>query len=244
MTASIVKVDPVVRRGDNVCLSRGEYRILKGSATFMTSTPTITALIVAAGVGARAGGERPKQYQEIAGKPMIRHSIEAFLAHPRIGAVQVVIHPEHANDYAEAMAGLTLLPPIHGGAERSDSVKAGLAALADQIPDYVLIHDAARPFLSASVIDRIVEALTPETGVVPTLGVYDTVRRYRDGVWEDVSREGLQRIQTPQAFPFGALTEIYAKGAFATDDAALWLAAGRVLKYVQGDEALNKMTTA
>jgi len=212
----------------------------------MTETPRIAALIVAAGVGARAGGERPKQYQSVAGKPIICHSVVALLAHPAISAVQVVMHPEHAAYYRETFpeSQAQLLPPIHGGAQRTDSVRAGLKALVAHSPDYVLIHDAARPFLSSAVIDRIVAALAPDTGVVPTLAVHDTVRRFSDGAWEEVPRAGLMRIQTPQAFPFASLAALYASHASATDDAALWLAAGRKLAYVEGDEDLDKMTTA
>lgn len=208
--------------------------------------PRIAALIVAGGVGARAGGELPKQYQPVHGKPMICHSIEAFSQHADIAAVQVVIHPEHADLYANAVAHTTqLLPPILGGVERTDSVKAGLAALEAFMPDYVLIHDAARPFLSASVLDRVLKAISPEAGVVPCLPVVDTVRRYVNGTWEEVARDGLLRIQTPQAFPFVALKELYATDRIqATDDAALWLAAGRTLRYVEGEERLKKMTTA
>lgn len=130
-----------------------------------------------------------------------------------------------------------------GGAERADSVAAGLEALAQHNPEYVLIHDAARPFLSHAMIDRILGALSPDVGVVPALAVADTVRRLDGDTWSDVSRDGLMRVQTPQAFPFAALQKIYATGA-ASDDAAIWLAAGRKLAYVAGDEELRKVTTA
>lgn len=210
----------------------------------MTPTPRIYALIVAAGVGARAGGEVPKQYQKIAGRAMLTHSAAALASHPAIAGVQVVIHPEHGEYYAKAAQGLALLPPVHGGAERSDSVRAGLAALAAHGPDYVLIHDAARPFISHRLIDTIIAALAPETGVVPAIAVADTVRRLQQGAWHDVAREGLMRIQTPQAFAFEPLKKLYASHASATDDAAIWLAAGHKLAYVPGHEELRKVTTA
>jgi 2-C-methyl-D-erythritol 4-phosphate cytidylyltransferase/2-C-methyl-D-erythritol 2,4-cyclodiphosphate synthase len=211
----------------------------------MLETPKIAALIVAAGTGQRVGGAVAKQYQPLHGQPLLRHSLQALLAHPAIGPVQVVIHPEHAARYGEATAGLSLLPPVIGGAERAFSVRAGLAALAAHAPERVLIHDAARPFLSAVLLDRLLAEGDDETAVVPALPVVDTVRRYRDGGWQEVPREGLLRIQTPQLFPYAALATLHAQSSAAlTDDAALWLDAGLPLRYVEGEERLRKMTTA
>lgn len=212
----------------------------------MTQPPRIYALIVAAGTGTRAGGDVPKQYQPLGGKMLLEHSAEALAHHPQIAGVQVVIHPKHQAWYNEIRHKLTLLPAAFGGAERSDSVAAGLAALAPYNPDYVLIHDAARPFLSAEMINVIIAKLSPQHAVLPAIPVVDTVRHYDKGEWRDVARDGLMRIQTPQAFPFAQLQEIYknASGATTTDDAALWLAAGKKLEYVMGAEELRKMTTA
>jgi len=213
----------------------------------MTNIPRIAVLIVAAGVGQRVGGPMPKQYQILAGKPMLRHSVERFLANPRIAQVQVVIHPEHADHYAAAVEGLTLPPPVFGGAERQDSVRLGLAAMAEDPPRVVLVHDAARPFVSDAVIERLLSVITPDRAAVPALAVADTVRRYDQGHWEEVSRTNLLRIQTPQAFPYRMLARLHddaMASALATDDAALWVAAGLALEYVQGEEQLNKMTTA
>lgn len=207
----------------------------------MPQKPRIIALIVAAGVGQRVGGQTPKQYRLVNGKPMLRHSVERLLAHPDMGGVCVIIHPEHADHYAAAVDGLTLLPPAFGGAERADSVRLGLQAIATDAPDYVLVHDAARPFVSPEVVDRLVASLNPKTGVVPSLPVADTVRRYVNDQWEEVVRDGLQRIQTPQAFPYTALVE--AHHGNVTDEAAAWLAAGHALVYVSGEETLRKMTT-
>ncbi len=212
----------------------------------MGKKPTIFALVVAAGAGIRAGGGVPKQYQHIAGKPLIRYSLEAFLTHSRIAGVLVVVAPEHRAQYEAATAGLVLLPPVSGGTERQDSVKAGLAALAVRQPDYVLIHDAARPFVSATVIDRVIEALAADIAVVPTLPMADTVRRYiaKKDTWEEIPREGLLRIQTPQAFPFQKLLDLHASNtAPVTDDAALWLAANKKLQHIAGEYRLRKVTT-
>ena len=209
----------------------------------MNEKTRIFALIVAAGTGIRAGAGAPKQYRPIGGKPLLCYSVEALANHPSISGVQVVIHPSHSADYQKAVDGISLLPAIHGGAERADSVQAGLAALAPHKPDYVLIHDAARPFLSASMIDRIIEKLSPHHAVLPALAVVDTVRRLEGDAWSEVSRDGLFRVQTPQAFPFDTLKNMPTSSA-ATDEAAQWLAAGRKLVYVEGDEDLRKVTTA
>lgn len=206
--------------------------------------PTIYALIVAAGTGTRVGGEIPKQYHELAGKPLLQYSAETLAHHQAIAGVQVVIHPKHQAYYNPVREKVTMLPTTFGGAERSESVAAGLEALAPFMPDYVLIHDAARPFLPSATIDALIAAATPETGIIPVIPVVDTVRRLEDGIWSEMDRTGIMRIQTPQMFPFETLRQIYASGVSgATDDAALWLAAGHTLTYVQGAEELRKVTT-
>ena len=209
----------------------------------MNQTSRMVALVVAAGTGQRLGGALPKQYQMVAGKPLLRHAVERLLAHPAIAQLRVVIHPDHADLYEAAMAGLTLPPPITGGATRAASVRLGLEALADDAPDYIMIHDAARPFLPAAVIDRLCAAASPTVGVVPALPVDDTLRRRRADGWQEVPREALWRMQTPQLFPYGLLRAAHAttRGE-ATDDAAIWLEAGHVLEYVLGDEELRKVT--
>src|SRR5437763_13350529 len=107
---------------------------------------TTYALIVAAGRGTRFGGALPKQYLPLGGMTVLRHAVAAFAAHPRIGGVQVVIREEDRGICDEALAGLAVLPPLPGGAERQDSVRLGLEALVRHDPARVLIHDAARPF--------------------------------------------------------------------------------------------------
>lgn len=222
------------------------------SATNNTENPRIYALVVAAGGGARAGGAVPKQYQKLAGKPMLRYSCEALTTHHMITGVLVVVSPEHHDFYEEAVAGLTVLPHAYGGAVRGESVRAGLNALALYAPDYVLIHDAARPFLPHRVIDGLIEQLTPEQGAVPAIAVMDTVRRLVAGAWEEVSRDGLMRVQTPQAFPYAPLHELTAAPLMdrlpdpfsVTDEAALWLAHGKPLAYATGEEELRKVTVA
>src|SRR5579871_2743533 len=116
---------------------------------------TVAAVVVAGGRGLRAGGGVPKQYRELAGEPVIRPALIAFLEHPQIGAVQPVIHPDDQDIFRVATAGLRkLLPPVWGGATRQDSVRAGLEGLSQSAPELVLIHDAARPFVSDALIGR------------------------------------------------------------------------------------------
>ena len=215
----------------------------------MTPLPRIAALIVAAGKGVRVGGDVPKQYQPIGCTPMLAYSIAALCRHPRISEVVVAISPEHEGWYEEmSLMERDHAPPankVHGGARRCDSVRAGLAALADHAPDYVMIHDAARPFLSHAMIDALIAKLAPDVGVLPALAVPDTVRRHTPEGWSDIPRDGLLRMQTPQCFPFAALAALHEKAqGDATDDAALWLEAGKKLEYVEGDERLRKVTNA
>ncbi len=167
------------------------------------------ALVVAAGRGMRAGGGVPKQYRLLGGRPVLAHTVARFLAHPALGALCVVIHPDDAAPYAEAMAGLgdpRVLPPAAGGETRAASVRAGLMALPDD-PDCVLIHDAARPFTPVSVIDGVLAALAGAPGAVPVLPIVDALWRgagaadtpmARDGIWRAPDAAGLSARRNPQ----------------------------------------------
>jgi 2-C-methyl-D-erythritol 4-phosphate cytidylyltransferase/2-C-methyl-D-erythritol 2,4-cyclodiphosphate synthase len=140
-------------------------------------TDTIAAVVVAGGRGLRAGGDVPKQYREIAGEPVIRPALAAFLHHPQIGAVQPVIHPQDEDVFRSATAGLKkLLPPVWGGATRQASVRAGLEACAANAPAIVLIHDAARPFLTEALIGRAIVAARQNGAAVPAIAIADTVK--------------------------------------------------------------------
>jgi 2-C-methyl-D-erythritol 4-phosphate cytidylyltransferase/2-C-methyl-D-erythritol 2,4-cyclodiphosphate synthase len=205
------------------------------------------ALIVAAGSGTRFGGELPKQYLPLAGRAVLRHSAETFLRHPAISGVRVVISSEHRALYDTATAGLRLLPPVIGGANRQDSVRNGLESLADLRPVHLFIHDAARPFLSAAIIDRTLAALGEASGAIVAVPVTDTLKRGRDGrVGETVDRSGLWRAQTPQAFRFADILAAHraVEGAAMTDDAAVAEAAGLPMKLVMGADDNFKITTA
>ncbi|HUL10321.1 MAG TPA: bifunctional 2-C-methyl-D-erythritol 4-phosphate cytidylyltransferase/2-C-methyl-D-erythritol 2,4-cyclodiphosphate synthase [Candidatus Acidoferrum sp.] len=205
------------------------------------------ALIVAAGSGTRLGGDVPKQYLPLAGRAVLRHSVETFLRHPAISGVRVVISAEHRALYDSAVAGLAILPPVPGGASRQDSVRNGLKSLADLRPDRVLIHDAARPFLTGDIIDRTLAALDEAPGAVVAVPVTDTLKRGHDGrVAGTVDRSALWRAQTPQGFRYADIVAAHrqAKGSAMTDDAAVAEAAGLPVKLVMGADDNFKITTA
>ncbi len=204
------------------------------------------ALVVAAGRGHRFGAEMPKQFLSLAGKPVLRHALEAFATHPAVAAVQTVIHPDDRELYDAAAAGLDLRPPADGGATRQDSVRLGLAALVDLAPKRVLIHDAARPFVSGEIIDRVLAGLDSHAGVIPAVPVADTLKRVEDGsVSGTVDRSGLWRAQTPQGFRYADILAAHADfaGREMTDDAALLEAAGLTVGIVEGAERNFKITS-
>ena len=204
------------------------------------------ALIVAAGRGSRFGGASPKQYVELAGKPVLRHSLEAFARHPKVGAVRVVIHDDDRALYDAASAGLSTLAPVTGGATRQESVLRGLESLQAMKPAVVLIHDAARPLVDAALIDRMLAALAAAPGAIPALSVADTVKRAANGqVVETLDRRSLWRAQTPQAFRYRDImaAHLAAAGRELTDDAGVAEAAGLVVALVEGAEENFKVTT-
>ena len=206
----------------------------------MTQRST-AALIVAAGQGVRSGGTLPKQFAPLAGKPMIAHSFAALERHPAIGRVIVAIGD---GQEAALMAALGDVERVKGGATRRLSVLAGLEALADTNPERVLIHDAARPFLSAAVIDRLLTALDSDDGAVPALPVADTLARGDGTLGDVVPRDGLHRIQTPQAFRFNVIFDAHRgwRGDEPTDDAQMARKAGGSVKLGEGDMMLEKIT--
>ena len=205
------------------------------------------ALIVAAGSGTRAGGGIPKQYREVGGVPVIARAFDALAGHPAIRGVHIVAGAGQELLLDEALGEdrrpATITP---GGATRRESVRAGLEAIATIPPTRVLIHDAARPFLPAAVIDRLLAALDAAPGAVPTLPVVDTLVRAEDGMLGDtVAREGLARVQTPQAFRFEdilAAHRDWSGDAEPTDDAQVARAAGHTVLAVPGDAMLEKLT--
>jgi 2-C-methyl-D-erythritol 4-phosphate cytidylyltransferase/2-C-methyl-D-erythritol 2,4-cyclodiphosphate synthase len=214
-------------------------------------TGKVAAIVVAGGRGQRAGGEVPKQYRRIAGEPVIRPALAAFLGHAEIEAVQPVIHADDADAFRAATDGLTTLcAPVRGGATRQASVRAGLEALRATAPDFVLIHDAARPFLTGALISRAIAAAAEHGAAVPAIAVADTVKTVdeRDTVTGTLDRSRLRLIQTPQAFAFSLIVEAHGRAAVAgredfTDDAALAEWAGHRVTAFAGETTNVKLTT-
>lgn len=207
----------------------------------MPSAATVTALIVAAGSGSRMGGDLPKQYRLLGGKSVLAHAVDALAAHPRIAAVRVVIGDGQQDIARAALGDRDVGVLIIGGAQRSDSVRAGLAAVGNGI---VLVHDAARPFCPPQVIDRLLDALPRGDGVVPVLAVADTLGKGIGTIDAMVDRSDLVRIQTPQLFHaedlLYAMAEVRGR---ATDESSVMVAAGLKVIMVEGDSMLDKLTT-
>lgn len=203
---------------------------------------TTTALIVAAGSGSRIGGDLPKQFRLIGGKPVLRWAVESLIRHPAIRVVRVVIGRGQAEQAAAALQGLNVGQLIEGGAERADSVRAGLRAVCG---DAVLVHDAARPFCPAAVVDRLLASLEFFPGAAPVLPIADTLARASETLGEPLDRASAVRVQTPQAFRLSALRSAYEawKGPAPIDETSVVRAAGMPVAAVEGDPALEKLTT-
>lgn len=204
--------------------------------------------MVGAGEGRRFGADIPKQYHRLAGLPVMRRSLSAFMDHPEVTAVQAVINPNHHDLYDEAVRGLALPGPVDGGATRQQSVANGLESLVNQgadAPTRVLIHDAARPLVDHGLISRVLAALDTSPGAVPALPVADTLKR-GDGQFVEttVDRQGLWRAQTPQGFRFEDILAAHRKagGEELTDDAAVAERAGLAVAIVEGSEDNLKVT--
>ncbi|WP_428149187.1 bifunctional 2-C-methyl-D-erythritol 4-phosphate cytidylyltransferase/2-C-methyl-D-erythritol 2,4-cyclodiphosphate synthase [Brevundimonas sp.] len=203
---------------------------------------SFAAIVVAAGSGSRAGGD--KQWRPLGGKPVVRWSVEALL---KAGAeeVVVVVSADGFERAADALAGLEKWRAVAGGVERADSVRAGLEGLTGAADRPVLVHDAARPLLSADMVRRLLEALPGADGAIAALPVSDTLKRGTDSIEGTVERNGLWRAQTPQAFRADRLIAAYAawpEGSAATDDAAVVEHDGGTVRLVQGDPRLMKLT--
>ncbi len=213
----------------------------------VTPFPDTAAVIVAAGAGLRAGQDVPKQFARWRGKPVIRHSAEAFAA-AGISPIVVVI-PDGADAIARAaLDGIPGVRFVIGGATRQQSVCKGLAALEAGAPANVLIHDAARPALPRAVIERLIAALAVQPGAIPVLPVVDSLAEAAgDLMGNPADRLALRRVQTPQAFRFAGILaahKAWQSAAEAGDDAQIARAAGMSVALVEGDECLSKLTFA
>ena len=206
------------------------------------------ALVVAAGRGTRAGGACPKQYGDLCGKPVLTRTLQAILSAPIVDACLTVIAEADRAAYEDAVAGIDdarLLAPVIGDVDRQGSVRNGLVALEEHAPEIVLIHDAARPFVSVDVIDRVTEAARRSGAALAALPLVDTVWREDAGKADAcVPRTGLWRAQTPQGFRYDmirAAHEAAVEGG-ATDDVSLARAAGHAVTLVEGEGDNFKIT--
>lgn len=210
----------------------------------MPSTQSaFAAVVVAAGSGSRAGGA--KQWRALAGRPVIRWSVQALL-HAGAEDLVVVVPPGAEREAEAALSGLAGWRLAAGGADRSASVRSGLQALAGPRDRPVLVHDAARPLLSRTIVQATLDALAEADGALPALSVADSLCRGADGVMGDpVERDGLWRAQTPQGFRFGVLTDAFAAwpaDEVATDEATVVRRDGGTVRLIPGDPRLMKLT--
>jgi 2-C-methyl-D-erythritol 4-phosphate cytidylyltransferase/2-C-methyl-D-erythritol 2,4-cyclodiphosphate synthase len=220
------------------------------------SSNKVGLLVVAGGRGARLGADRPKQYLDCAGRPLIVHTLEALAASFPFLAINVVIHADDRALYAQAVGHLTadaamaIGPPAIGGATRQQSVLAGLEALAAAEPDIVLIHDAARPFPSVDLVARAIRAAERHGAAAPGTPMSDTIKQVdADGrVLATPPRSALRAVQTPQAFRFPLILAAHRRAAAAgvgdlTDDVAVAEWVGAPAYVFEGDPLNVKVTT-
>jgi 2-C-methyl-D-erythritol 4-phosphate cytidylyltransferase / 2-C-methyl-D-erythritol 2,4-cyclodiphosphate synthase len=208
------------------------------------------AIVVAGGDGSRLGADRPKAFVGLGGRPLLAHSIDLLEDHPAVDRMVLVVPAEWeepATLLADELAAGKVVAAVQGGETRALSVAAGLDVVADDA-EAILVHDAARPFATAELIDRLLEALATHAGAVPAVAVTDTVKRVKGGrVAETLDRSELRAVQTPQAFRAEALRRAYAAPAAAlrdaTDCASLVEAAGLEVAVVPGEGGNMKITS-
>ncbi|QFS83468.1 2-C-methyl-D-erythritol 4-phosphate cytidylyltransferase [Roseivivax sp. THAF40] len=198
------------------------------------------AIIVAAGRGTRAGGQVPKQWQDVAGRPVAAWTLERFAG----ATTRILVVNESDMEHARQFATTPDIRVVTGGASRAASVRAGLDALVDNAPERVLIHDVARPCITSTVIDNVLTALDNFAGAAPALPVTDALWSGRDGQVAGITpRDGLFRAQTPQGFHYPAILAAHASASpDAADDVAVALAAGLPVAIVEGSEDNLKIT--
>jgi 2-C-methyl-D-erythritol 4-phosphate cytidylyltransferase/2-C-methyl-D-erythritol 2,4-cyclodiphosphate synthase len=220
-------------------------------ASSMRDLPSLAAVIVAAGTGNRMTSPTPKQFLNLLNKPVLCHSLDAFLSHPNLSTVVIVGAADRLDDVATILGDDRCADPriqiVAGGRTRQESVNAGLSALIDSQHDLVAIHDAARPLLNHAVIDRLISAITPKIkAALPVLPVADTLKSC-DGVLigQTIDRDGVMSAQTPQIFDYNTIINLHEKNKNAphfTDDVSMAEAEGLAVAAVPGDEKLMKLT--
>ena len=208
------------------------------------------AIVVAGGEGTRLGADLPKAFVRLGGRPLLAHSIDLFEEHPAVDRMVLVVPAEWEEPaalLANELAAGTVTAAVAGGETRALSVAAGLGEVGADA-EAILVHDAARPFASAGLIDRLLAALEQHDGAIPALPLTDTVKRVREGVVaETLDRGELRSVQTPQAFRAAALRQAFSAPADAvrgaTDCASLVEAAGFAVAAVAGEPGNVKITT-
>lgn len=211
----------------------------------------VAAIIVAGGRGHRAGSGKPKQYRSLQGEPVLRHTLRAFNGHAEIGNIVTVIQHHDANDFHAAADGMEKCSAsVFGGDTRQRSVFAGLKAIEPAAPEFVLVHDAARPFVTAALLDRALGAIKNADAAVPVLSLTDTVKRVdsSEHIVATLDRNELRTTQTPQVFSFAKLFDAHARAAEAgledfADDAAIAEWAGIPVATFPGEAGNLKLTT-
>ncbi|MDH4121593.1 MAG: 2-C-methyl-D-erythritol 4-phosphate cytidylyltransferase [Deltaproteobacteria bacterium] len=211
-------------------------------------------ILPSAGRGTRMGGETNKVLMPLEGVAVVVRAAAVFQAHPAVRFIWLVARPEDSQGLAAAFGGWLggnlkwskIQPPVPGGAQRQDSVAAGLRAMAGNPPEGVLIHDGARPFLSAQLVDRVIEGLAKHPAVVPRVAITDTVREITPTGSRVVNRQELFRMQTPQGFHWGVICKAYESvrnnPVDVTDDAQLVEQAGGQVAFVWGEARNIKLT--
>jgi 2-C-methyl-D-erythritol 4-phosphate cytidylyltransferase len=209
----------------------------------------VGVVIVAGGGGTRAGGEELKQFRWVAGKPMLLHSVQTFMARPDVGTVVVVLPQRYAGDPPPWLfqCDVDRLLVSLGGRTRSESVANGLDDLPDEA-QIVLVHDSARPLVEMATIDRVVDTVRGGMSAIAALPVVDTIKSVDENgvIMHTVEREGLWRAQTPQGFPRRVLVDAHRRASAehiaTSDDAALLERLGIPVKIVRGSERAMKVT--
>ncbi len=204
------------------------------------------ALLVAAGRSERMGGGLPKPYVQLGDEAILRRTVKAFLEHPDIDGVRVVIRREHHPYYKKSIEGLTLIPCVIGGNSRQESVRLGLESLSYLHPERVLIHDIARPSVSKYLISQVIDGLKQHKAIVPVIHINDTIKHIQNGkVTGTIPREGAAIVQTPQGFDYQSIIMAHRQvsGENLTDDSAVCETVGIPVSTTHGEINNFKITT-
>jgi 2-C-methyl-D-erythritol 4-phosphate cytidylyltransferase / 2-C-methyl-D-erythritol 2,4-cyclodiphosphate synthase len=217
----------------------------------------VAALIVAAGRGTRAAADRqtgPKQYIPLNGMAMLAHTLKPFIAHKHVDSIKVVIHEDDHDFYTKAISALDdhakLLDVAIGGQDRQASVHRGLESFGNKQPNLVMIHDAARPFVTIDMISSVLNALQTSSAAILATELVDTLKRCTANrlIGETIPRAGLWRAETPQAFRHDQILAVHKRAAAEnrrdfTDDASMAEWAGIPVKVVESGGGNVKITT-